>query len=307
MTHIYNTTIRVEYQGFKCEKIEKDEKGKNIFQFHSNRQANETVCPYCGGSVSGNGIRKVRLTDIPLLPEIPSIYEIHQHRYRCRKCGKTHTEPNPFKVQGFQLTKRCVEWVFQLLKYRISTSDIARIFGIHWNTVRKLEKKRIDYILDDWEKTAQKSLYRPCYLAVDEFAIRKGHRYATCVMDLVRGDILWVGKGRTIKDFRQFFESFASTDYLSCVKAVAMDMNASYNTLVKEHLPQAVIVYDRYHVQAQFGRDVLGKVRLDMARAHKEAAKDISCNGGSKHQIQQEKKLYSKVKKARWILLQNKE
>ena len=307
MAHKYHTTFCAEYQGFYCEKIEKDENGKNILRFRSKSKPSEAVCPYCGGNVSGNGIRKVRLTDVPLMPGIPSIYEIHQHRYRCRDCGKTYTELNPFKAKGFQLTKRCVEWVFQLLKYRISTSDIAGILGIHWNTVRKLEKMRIDFVLDEWDTAAQKSSYRPYYLAVDEFAIRKGHRYATCVMDLARGDILWVGKGRTIKDFRQFFESFSATDYLSCVKAVAMDMNASYNALVKEHLPGAEIVYDRYHVQAQFGRDVLGKVRLDTARAHKKAAKDMNRNGDSKQQIQQEKKLYSKVKKARWILLQSKE
>jgi transposase len=91
------------------------------------------------------------------------------------------------------------------------------------------------------------------------------------------------------------------------VKAVAMDMNASYNALVKEYLLEAEIVYDRYHVQAQFGRDVLGKVRLDAERAHKETAKAMSSDGGLKQQIQQEKKLYSKIKKARWVLLQNKE
>lgn len=86
-----------------------------------------------------------------------------------------------------------------------------------------------------------------------------------------------------------------------------MDMNASYNALVKEHLPKAEIVYDRYHVQAQFGRDVLGKVRLDAARSHKDAAKKMSSDGGEKQQIQQEKKLYIKVKRARWFLLQNKD
>ena len=307
MAHIYHTTIGAEYQGYICEKIEKDEKGKNIMRFRSNRKREVEVCGCCGGKVSGNGIRKVHLTDVPFLPGIPTIYEVHQHRYRCRDCGKTYTEENPFKVHGFRLTKRCVEWVFQLLKYRISASDIAGIVGIHWNTVRKLEKMRMDFILDKWDREAQKSIYRPYYLAVDEFAIRKGHRYATCVMNLARGDILWVGKGRTIKDFRQFFDAFSATDYLSCVKAVAMDMNASYNTLVKEHLPQAEIVYDRYHVQAQFGRDVLGKVRLDAARVHKEAAKEMSADGESKQQIQQEKKLYSKIKRARWVLLQNKE
>ncbi|DAA99514.1 TPA: hypothetical protein CPT96_08365 [Candidatus Gastranaerophilales bacterium HUM_10] len=47
---------------------------------------------------------------------------------------------------------------------------------------------------------------------------------------------------------------------------VAMDMNASYNKLVTKHLPKAQIVYDRFHMQSQFGRDVLGVVRLDEAR-----------------------------------------
>lgn len=43
----------------------------------------------------------------------------------------------------------------------------------------------------DWRrKELQDKDYRPEYLAIDEFAIHKGHRYATCVMDLAEGDIL---------------------------------------------------------------------------------------------------------------------
>ena len=49
-------------------------------------------------------IRKMRLTDVPFLPGIPTVYEVHQHRYRCPSCGKTYTEENLFKVHGFQLT-----------------------------------------------------------------------------------------------------------------------------------------------------------------------------------------------------------
>ena len=47
---------------------------------------------------------------------------------------------------------------------------------------------------------------------------------------------------------------------------------------------------------------MLGKVRFDAARSHKETAKMINSDGGSKQQIQQEKKLYSKIKKARGYL-----
>lgn len=87
-------------------------------------------------------------------------------------------------------------------------------------------------------------------------------------MDLEQGDILWGRKGRAMKDFKKFFED-VSSDSLSAVIAVAMDMNASYNKLVKKHLPKAQIVYDQFHMQSQFGRDVLGVIRLDEARRHK--------------------------------------
>ena len=81
-------------------------------------------------------------------------------------------------------------------------------------------------------------------------------------------------KCREMKNFEKFFEDMPS-DSLSAVIAVAMDMNASYNKLVTKHLPKAQIVYDRFHMQSQFGRDVLGVVRLDEARRLKAKEKEI--------------------------------
>ena len=133
-------------------------------------------------------------------------------------------------------------------------------------------------------------------------------------MDLEHGDILWVGKGRAMKDFEKFFEDIPS-DSLSAVVAVAMDMNASYNKLVTKHLPKAQIVYDRFHMQSQFGRDVLGVVRLDEARKHKAKAKEILADipddtdketlKSLKQRAKVEKQEYSQLKKLRWSLLTN--
>ena len=92
-------------------------------------------------------------------------------------------------------------------------------------------------------------------------------------------------------------------------------MNASYNQLVTKHLPNAQIVYDCFHMQSQYGRDVLGVVRLNEAGKHKAAAKEILADIGddtdkeTKQAINQmaqtETQEYSKRKKLRWPLLTN--
>ena len=92
-------------------------------------------------------------------------------------------------------------------------------------------------------------------------------------------------------------------------------MNASYNLLVSAKLPNAKIVYDRYHMQAQYGKDVLGVVRLEEARKHRAAAKELHSRAASEDDTEQSRRLkseakkeqqrYSCIKKLRWTLLTN--
>ena len=315
MARIDNTIFSFSCQQFRSEEINIFDERRTV-RFTSNQTAGDIVCPFCYGSVMGHGQKTVKLKDVPLVPGEPVVFEVRLHRYMCRKCRRTFLENNPLRAPNLNLTRRCVLWIYIMLRMKVSTSVIAEFLGLSWNTVRKVEQIRMEDILTIHEQQRLKNDYRPFYLAVDEFAIRKGHRYATSVMDLVTGDVLWVGKGRSIKDFEAFFEAFANTDYLLQVKAVAMDMNASYYSLVKKYLPNASIVYDRYHVQAQFGRDVLGQVRLDEAREHQRKAKELSkqlpekskeFDPDLKQKISHEKHLYNKVKKARWIVLMNKD
>jgi len=177
-----------------------------------------------------------------------------------------------------------------------------------------VQKEFIDAALEERKQQMKEENYRPRLLAVDEFAIHKGHSYATCVMDLEGGEVIWVGKGRAKNDFAKFFEE-TDPSFLSEVMAVAMDMNASYNKLVEQHLPNAKIVYDRYHMQAQYGKEVLGVVRLEEARKHKAAAASILASvdkcaeketkSKAKELAKAEKARYSELKRLRWPLLKN--
>ncbi|MFG6657488.1 transposase, partial [Scandinavium sp. M-37] len=97
---------------------------------------------------------------------------------------------------------------------------------------------------------------------MDEFALFKGHRYATVVVDADTQRVLWVGEGRSRVAFRPFF-TWLGPEGCAAIESVAMDMNTALDLEVRAQCPQAEVVYDLFHVVAKFGREVIDRVRVD--------------------------------------------
>ena len=315
MFFLEDIKIELKCQGFEAKEISfsPDRKGSVVI-LKSTQKTEEVICSECGGSVHIYDSFDTTLKDMPIYPDMSLNLFCMGHRYRCLKCGKTFTEEIPFAYPGTRITTRAATWIKGFLQNKLSIRAIQNLTGIHWDTIRKVQQEIMNEALEERKKDLKESNYKPQYLAVDEFAIHKGHSYATTVMDLETGELLWVGNGRSMKDFEKFFQEI-NPDTLSAVMAVAMDMNASYNKLVAKYLPQAEIVYDRYHFQAQFGKDVLGVVRLEEAKKHKQTAEEILAGINEdtdkamkrelKSRAKEEKQNYSILKGARWILLKN--
>lgn len=314
---LYNNDIKIELecQGFTATEIGiSPDETKTVMFFESKRRSDEEVCDKCGGKVYIHENYNTHLTDIPIIYGTTHRLEFYGKRYQCSKCRHTFTTEIPFCYPGTRITERAATWIKGMLKNKVSISAIQKLTGIHWETIRKVQIEYMQTMIKARKDELSEENYHPKYLAVDEFAIHKGHSYATTVMDLETGDVLWVGSGRTLKDFAKFFEEI-SPDTLSAVIAVAMDMNASYHKLVEERMPHAEIVYDRYHMQAQFGKEVLGVVRLEEARKHRNNAKEISESITAeedknnrkerKAASKKEQQEYNKLKKSRWTLLMN--
>ena len=271
-------------------------------------------CPHCNAKMYRHGCYTRRLKDMPDYPGKKRVLIVKAHRYRCPVCSHTVRQEIHCLFPGTNITKRMAAWIKAFLTAKFPLSQIAQLIGVHWDTIRMIQDEQITKALKHYADLQKETGYKPQYLAVDEFAIRKMHKYATCVMDLETGHIIWAGIGRAKADFEQFFKEIPAT-YLEQVKAVAMDMNASYNLLVEKYLPQAEIVYDRYHMQAQYGREVLGVVRLNAARAHREQAEQLTKQAiketqaetreALKKQAKEEKRMASTLKKSRWNLLKS--
>ena len=307
-----NIAIELKCQQFvsKCYMRDLEEK-KSVILFESMQETKDVECPHCKGKVYADGYGRTTLKDMPVRYGMAQELTFLSHRYECTRCGKKFTEDIPLRHSGTKVTDRAARWIQAMLRYKVSIRSIQKLTGIHWETIRNLHLEIMESTLEQHMAELKESGYRPKFLAVDEFAIRKGHTYATCVMDLETGEVLWVGEGRSKDDFERFFAE-TEPDFLTDVMAVAMDMNASYHLLVEKHLPWAQIVYDRYHMQAQFGKDVLGVVRLAEAKTHKErslaAKKTVSHLQGedrkhAKEEARQEQSQYSQIKRLRWTLL----
>jgi len=139
--------------------------------------------------------------------------------------------------------------------------------GLDWKTVKAVDQK---FLERDYGKTDYQGLR---ILAIDEISIRKGHRYLTVVLDYETGRVVWVGKDRKARALRRFFSGMTSREK-KYLEAVVMDMWDPYILAVQSKVPHVKIVFDLFHVVAQFNR-IIDKVRNSEYRKASKDNKDI--------------------------------
>ena len=136
-------------------------------------------------------------------------------------------------------TKHVAHYV-RVLRAKMSIKDVAELTGLHWETVKNIEKK---WLRKKYKRVKLKDVR---YLGIDEVYLGKTLGYITIVRDLISGSVLFVGKGKggdALKKFRTRIRRKAKQ-----IKAVAMDMANSYTAWVSDVLPDADIIYDHFHL-----------------------------------------------------------
>ena len=177
---------------------------------------------------------------------------VHRVRVNCPTCGP-RIEELDWLVAYARLTRRLGENVARLCQV-LPVKQVADYYGLHWDTVKRLDNEHLQRTL------GPPDLAGVDVIAMDEFAIQKGQRYATVIVEPYTKRVLWVGRGRGRADVRPFFEQLGAVGRTR-LKAVGMDMNGAYEEEVRAQCPQAEIVYDLFHVVAKYGHEVIDRVR----------------------------------------------
>lgn len=238
--------------------------------------------PCCSGckqptlAIHDTNLRRVRERD---LFHYRVWLEVPVRRVRCATCGP-RLEQLRWLPGRQRLTAGMINWIESLVRL-MPVQHVSQLLGLHWHTVKAIDHQRLK------REVAEPDRRQLRRLIMDEFALFKGHRYATVVIDADTQQVLWIGEGRSRAAVRPFFE-WLGTQACAQIEAVAMDMNTAMDLEVQHHCPNARVIYDLFHVVAKFGREVIDRVRVDQA-----------------NRLRHDKPARKVVKRSRWLLLRN--
>ena len=239
------------------------------------------TCDGCGRRVSAVHDVSTRVVrDLPLF-DAETFVRLPRRRVQCPRCGPK-LERLAWLHRHARVTARLAESVVRLCQ-QLPIKHVAAFYGLGWDAVKDLDKAALE------ERLGPPNLDGLEVLAMDEFAIQKGHRYATVIIEPRRKRVLWVGRGRDRACVKTFFELLGPAR-CGQIRAVAMDMHSSYISEVQAHCTHAEIVFDLFHVVAKYGREVIDRVRVDEA-----------------NRLKRDKPARKVIKSSRWLLLRSRE
>ncbi len=237
------------------------------------------ICNSCSKPCSTIHDRQWRtIRDLPMLGRCVRL-NVLMFRLACPDCGP-RLQQLSWLCRYSRVTQRLAQTIAQLCT-KLPAAHVAQLFGLHWSTVREIDRRHLRQAL------SERPCAHPTRLIMDEFALNKGHRYASVILDADTKRVLWIGLGRSRMSIRGFFEQLGATG-CARIQAVAMDMSTAFDLEVRKHCPHVRIIYDLFHVVAKYAREVISRVRVDAA-----------------NQLRHDKPARRVIKQAHWLLLRN--
>lgn len=233
------------YHAFKLPKVcyQKAEFREGHIILHGLLRRKHHRCPICHGSdfeFYGPKTRLIRLVPIGLMP---CFLSLTLHRIHCFQCGSIRWPHLPFVWGQTNLSKAFVRFALELCLLT-TIQSVAGLLRVGWDCIKYLHKSFLA------KKYRTIPLRDVRYVGIDEFAIRKGHRYMTIAVDLETGRILFAREGKSAETITPFLLDLRCRAHN--LKAISIDMSPAFISAVMAILPHIPIIFDRFHIVRLF-------------------------------------------------------
>lgn len=160
-----------------------------------------------------------------------------------QKDGLIITQPVPWARKGSGFTLLFEAYAMLLIENEMPVNKAGKILQVYPN--------RLWNIFNYWISLAhsQDDIENPNKIGFDETSTKKGHNYVTTMVDLNEKRVLYATEGKGADCIEK------SVDYLKTknvaiqdIKQVCIDMSPSFISGCTNHLPNAAITFDKFHV-----------------------------------------------------------
>jgi transposase len=169
--------------------------------------------------------------------------KVEVRRVDCRSCGGVKRErlawlaDNPFYTKRFAffVGRRCRE---------STVKAVADELKLGWDAVKALDTQ---YMTEQLRRAGTPG---PKVIGIDEMSVGRGQRYRIVVSDLLRRRAIWYGgTNRTVADLDEFYKWLGGPKSRA-IRLAVMDMWPPFRTatLKAANAPQALILYDKFHI-----------------------------------------------------------
>ena len=195
---------------------------------------------------------------------IPVEFHSAPRRVSCPRCEGVRVESMPW-VSGKQQMTRALMVTLASWAQRLPWKQVSELFRCSWGTVATAVDEAVTYGL------AHRELEGLTHIGIDEISRKRGHVYVTNVYDLERKRLVWSGEGRSKETLEAFFD-FLGPEKTAALQGICCDMWKPYIDVTKDRAPQALLVFDKFHIVRHL-MEAVDQVRRDEIRekgpAHK--------------------------------------
>ena len=198
-------------------------------------------CSRCGRVVAGDGhqARPRRWRHLSVLGVVTCLEAVVRRIY-CPCTGSEQVEAVPWARAAARCT-RALERVVALLSRTTDTTTAARHFDLAWRTVSAIEARYAE------EQLVPERFDGLCAIGVDEIGYGHGQTYLTVVVDLLQGDVVWIGKGRSQESLEAFFREIGP-ERCAKLEVIATDLHEAYHLAIRRFAPHADLAFDHFHL-----------------------------------------------------------
>lgn len=210
------------------------------------------VCPECGERCPRYDYapeREWRHLDVM---QFMTVIHARTPRCECREHGVV-TVQVPWAEPHGRFTLMFEAFAVKVIEASCTFVQAMEILKLDWHTIQEIVKRAVERGL------LRRSTEQVTHVGLDEKSFGRGQNYVSLMTDLKGNRVLDVVKDRNRASGLKLLASLPEPQRKR-VEAAAMDMSAEFAAAAKQAIPNASIVYDKFHVSKHLN-EAVDKVR----------------------------------------------